>query len=68
MFGRHGSTAMADSPPPAGSKPVHEVKVEFDRRIPMRDGVTLSADLYRPDADGRFPVILSAHALPQDDP
>jgi putative CocE/NonD family hydrolase len=25
----------------------------------MRDGVTLSADVYRPDADGRFPVILS---------
>ncbi len=25
----------------------------------MRDGVTLSADVYRPDAAGRFPVILS---------
>ncbi len=59
VFGWHGGGAWADSPPPAGSKPVHEVKVEFDRRIPMRDGVTLSADVYRPDGDGRFPVILS---------
>jgi len=57
--GWHGARAWADTPPPAGSKPVHEVKVEFDRRIPMRDGVTLSADVYRPDAEGRFPVILS---------
>ena len=41
------------------SKPTHEVKIEFDRRIPMRDGVTLSADVYRPGAEGRFPVILT---------
>src|ERR1022692_3523984 len=51
--------AWAEDPQSKGSKPVHEVKVEFDRRIPMRDGVTLSADVYRPDAEGRFPVILS---------
>ena len=59
VFGWHGATCQADTPPAAASKPIHEVKVEFDRRIPMRDGVTLSADVYRPDADGRFPVILS---------
>ena len=34
------------------------VKMEFDVRIPMKDGVTLSADVYRPDTAGRFPVIL----------
>jgi len=56
---RAQAPAGADSQHPASSKPVHEVKVEFDRRIPMRDGVTISADVYRPDADGRFPVILS---------
>jgi putative CocE/NonD family hydrolase len=32
--------------------------MEFDVRVPMRDGTELSADVYRPDADGRFPVIL----------
>jgi len=25
----------------------------------MRDGITLSADIYRPDAPGRFPVVLA---------
>ncbi|MFN8580184.1 MAG: CocE/NonD family hydrolase [Gemmatimonadaceae bacterium] len=34
------------------------VRMEFDTRIRMRDGVELSADVYRPDRDGRFPVIL----------
>lgn len=57
-FGWEGSRARGDNAP-AASKPDHEVKIEFDRRIPMRDGVTLSADVYRPDANGRFPVILS---------
>jgi putative CocE/NonD family hydrolase len=32
--------------------------MDFDVRIPMRDGTELSADIYRPDAEGRFPVIL----------
>ena len=25
-----------------------EIHIEFDQRVPMRDGITLSADLYRP--------------------
>jgi putative CocE/NonD family hydrolase len=34
--------------------------VEFEKEVAvkMRDGVTLRADIYRPRADGRFPVIL----------
>jgi putative CocE/NonD family hydrolase len=32
--------------------------IEFDRRVPMRDGIELSADIYRPRAEGRFPVVL----------
>src|SRR5262249_37907519 len=51
--------SRAEEPSAKASKPIHQVKVEFDRRIPMRDGVTLSADIYRPDAPGRFPVILT---------
>jgi putative CocE/NonD family hydrolase len=35
-----------------------EVKREFGLRVPMRDGVTLSANVYLPDAPGQFPVIL----------
>lgn len=35
------------------------VAMERDVPIEMRDGVTLRADVYRPDAPGRFPVILT---------
>jgi uncharacterized protein len=41
------------------SAPSYSVKIEFGTRVKMRDGVELSVDLYRPDAEGRFPVILS---------
>jgi len=37
----------------------YAVKIDFNQRVKMRDGVELSADVYRPDAEGRFPVILS---------
>ena len=40
------------------SKPAHRVRIENDIRVAMRDGVTVSVDIYRPDADGRFPSIL----------
>jgi putative CocE/NonD family hydrolase len=40
--------------------------VKIDRDVPMktRDGVTLRADVYRPDGPGRFPTLLSR--LPYD--
>ena len=34
------------------------VVVDQDVTITMRDGIELSADVYRPDTDGRFPVIV----------
>src|SRR5207245_9069512 len=34
------------------------VTVETAVKMPMRDGVMLVADIYRPQAEGRFPVIL----------
>ena len=34
------------------------VKVETDVAAKMRDGVTLRADIYRPDVEGKFPVLL----------
>jgi uncharacterized protein len=40
------------------SKPTYKLKLEHHARVPMRDGVELSADIYRPDADGKFPVLL----------
>lgn len=51
----HGQQPAAGSAP----TPAAEVKIEFNRRVKMRDGTELSADIYRPDKQGRFPVILS---------
>ena len=36
----------------------YEVTVEHGVPVRMRDGVTLCADIYRPKADGKFPVLL----------
>jgi hypothetical protein len=46
------------------SHPQYRVLVEKDVPMQTRDGVTLRADVYRPHADGRFPVLLSR--LPYD--
>jgi putative CocE/NonD family hydrolase len=35
-----------------------EVMVERDIGVPMRDGIALATDIYRPDGEGAFPVIL----------
>ena len=44
--------------PPTVSSPTHDVRIDFDARVPMRDGTQLAADVYRPAAPGRFPAIL----------
>lgn len=40
-----------------------ELQIQFDQRVPMRDGITLSADIYMPmgelESIDRYPVILS---------
>jgi len=53
------STPADKAPTPAAAQQTYEVKIEFNRRVRMRDGTELSADIYRPDAPGRFPVILA---------
>jgi predicted acyl esterase len=35
-----------------------DVRIERDLRIPMRDGIHLAANLYRPEADGPWPALL----------
>ena len=40
------------------SKPQYQVKFKIHNLVPMRDGVHLSADVYRPDALGKFPAVL----------
>ena len=41
------------------TNPPYAVTLERNIAVPMRDGVTLRADVYRPQADGPFPVILT---------
>jgi putative CocE/NonD family hydrolase len=43
--------------PPLAAQ-TYEVTFEHNIRAKMRDGVTLRADVYRPKADGKFPVLL----------
>jgi len=45
-------------PTTAAEKP-YAIQVQADVKIPMRDGIRLSANIFRPKADGRFPTILS---------
>ena len=40
------------------STPQHGIVKESDVPAKMRDGTTLYADVYRPDAEGKFPVLL----------
>ncbi|HLZ51747.1 MAG TPA: CocE/NonD family hydrolase [Candidatus Acidoferrum sp.] len=43
---------------PVAAAENHEVVVERNVPAKMRDGVTLRADIYRPKAEGKFPVLL----------
>ncbi|KON30061.1 hypothetical protein AC482_04870 [miscellaneous Crenarchaeota group-15 archaeon DG-45] len=41
------------------SEEKYDYRMEFGVKVPMRDGVKLAATIVRPDAEGRFPVILT---------
>jgi uncharacterized protein len=47
------------------STPEYGMKHDFDVEAPMRDGISLLADVYRPDADGKFPVLIAASPYPR---
>ncbi|TWU17279.1 Cocaine esterase [Novipirellula galeiformis] len=54
------SASVARAQPQAGeiSSASYEVLDELNRAAPMRDGVELKLDIFRPKDDGRFPAIL----------
>src|SRR5579863_8569043 len=37
----------------------YALKLDKDVRIPMRDGAYVVADVFRPETDGRFPIIMT---------
>ncbi len=49
-----------------GSQPRYDLIIEKDLEIPMRDGARLKADVFRPKAGGRFPVIINLGAYQKD--
>jgi len=46
------------APSTVAAEEIHEVTVERNVAAKMRDGVTLRADIYRPKAEGKYPVLL----------
>ena len=48
------------------SQPIYKWMLEKDIDVPMRDGTLLKADLFRPDSDEKFPVIVNMGIYQKD--
>ena len=44
----------------------HALKLDKDVRIPMRNGAYVVADVFRPDSDGRLPIIMTMGPYSKD--
>ncbi|HXX62304.1 MAG TPA: CocE/NonD family hydrolase, partial [Bacteroidota bacterium] len=44
----------------------HQLKLEKDVWVPLRDGSHLAADVFRPDGAGRFPAIMTMGPYSKD--
>jgi putative CocE/NonD family hydrolase len=51
------SSFLAGQTAPPGSGQT-KIRKEYNVLIPMRDGIRLSSNIYRPDSEGKFPVVL----------
>ncbi|BBZ17049.1 CocE/NonD family hydrolase [Mycolicibacterium gadium] len=47
------------------SLPQFKIHSDDNVRVPMRDGVTLLADVHRPAADGKYPALIAASPYPR---
>lgn len=47
------------------SAPEHGIRHDINVAVPVRDGVSLMADVHRPDASGRFPALIAASPYPR---
>lgn len=48
------------------STPVHAMTTDEDVEVRLRNGSRLMVDVHRPDADGRFPALVSASPYPRE--
>ena len=46
--------------------PAPDIRVERDVAVALRDGTRLRVNVFRPEAPGRFPVLMSAHPYGKD--
>jgi len=51
---------------PTGSEQRYALRIDKDVDVPMRDGARLKADVFRPDAAGKFPAILNLGPYQKD--
>jgi uncharacterized protein len=50
--------ALAYAAEPGGKPYQYEVRIERHKAIPMRDGVVIYGDVYRPAAEGKYPTLI----------
>ena len=48
------------------SRPAYGIKGERDIHVPMRDGVRLAINVFRPDTEGRFPALVALSPYVKD--
>ena len=53
--------------PATVSQPRYGLIVEKDLDVPMRDGLALKCDVFRPDDEGEFPAIMTFGPYPKDE-
>src|SRR5208337_4453710 len=58
----HYPAELVKAPP----VPVPGIKVDENVYVTMRDGIRLAVDVYRPEQDGRYPVLLSLSPYNKD--
>lgn len=47
------------------SEPQHAIRHDTNVAVPVRGGISLMADVHRPDDDGRFPALIAASPYPR---
>jgi hypothetical protein len=52
------AASLCAAAPSRADEAQYQVRFERNAAVVMRDGVTLRADIYRPKAEGKFPVLL----------
>ncbi len=66
-----GFTGLAAAQRQAGKpvvlEPKYKMRIQRNVLIPMRDGIRLSADLFFPDAEGKFPAVIQYQPYRKDD-